>query len=116
MIQNSKSIVCPCVPSGALTQPLTYRFIWLLGKQLELESVYNIQRFERYSVTEMANLLRLAKLGNSRSTNDMEAYNISVVEQHSRRFLVAPSTGSPGFLQYEDWAQGLDATSPTPIK
>jgi hypothetical protein len=67
----------------------------------------------------MANLIRLAKSGSSWGTNELEAYNISIVEQGQRAFFGDPLpayTGPTGFLQHEDRVQGLDASSLALIK
>jgi len=67
----------------------------------------------------MANLLRFAKSGSSWGTNELEAYNISIVEQGQETFFGGPLpayTGPAGFLQHEDRVQGLDASSLALIK
>jgi hypothetical protein len=67
----------------------------------------------------MANFIRLAKSGNEWSTNELMAYNISIVERDQNTFFNGPLpayTGPAGFVQYEDRVQGLDASSLALIK
>lgn len=67
----------------------------------------------------MANLIRSAKSGNYWTTNELEAYNISIVEQDQRTFFggsLPPYAGPAGFIEHEDRVQGLDAASLALIK
>jgi hypothetical protein len=67
----------------------------------------------------MANLTRSAKSGSEWTTNELLAYNISVVEQDQDTFFgrpLPPYTGPAGFIQHEDRVQGLDAASLALIK
>ena len=69
--------------------------------------------------TAMANLIRLAKSGNEWSTNELMAYNISIVERDQDTFFNGPLpayTGPAGFVQHEDRVQGLDSASLALIK
>ena len=58
----------------------------------------------------MANLIRSAKSGSDWTTNELLAYNISIVEQDERGPLPAYA-GPAGFVQHEDRVHGLDAAS-----
>jgi hypothetical protein len=67
----------------------------------------------------MAKLLRVAKAGNSWSINELEAYNISIVEQEQTTFFEGPLpayTGPPAFLQHENRVEELDSSSLALIK
>ena len=69
------------------------------------------------TVLIMANLVRLAtssKSGNSWNINELEAFNISIVEQEQETFFEGPLpayTGPIAFLQYENCVEELDASS-----
>lgn len=67
----------------------------------------------------MANLPRFVKSGSSWSRGELEAYNITIVEQDQGTFFGGPLlsySGPLGFLQHEDLAQGLDAPSLSLLK
>jgi hypothetical protein len=67
----------------------------------------------------MADIIRLAKSGSDWGTNELHAYNISLVEQDQEYFFEGPLptyTGPAGFLQHEDCVQGMDASSLALIK
>ena len=67
----------------------------------------------------MANLVRSAKSGSDWTTNELSAYNISIVEQDQHAFFGGPLpayAGPAGFVQHEGRVQGLDATSLALVK
>jgi hypothetical protein len=67
----------------------------------------------------MANIIRSAKSGSDWTTNELTAYNISIIEQDQDAFFggpLPPYTGPAGFVQHEDRMHGLDATSLALIK
>jgi hypothetical protein len=67
----------------------------------------------------MADIIRLSKSGSDWGTNELYAYNISIVEQDQEAFFEGPLpayTGPAGFLQHQDRVQGLDASSLALIK
>ncbi|KAF8884118.1 hypothetical protein BD779DRAFT_1674210 [Infundibulicybe gibba] len=66
----------------------------------------------------MANLIRLAKLGSSWGRNELDAYNIAVVEQEQELFFGGPFpaylpayTGLDGFTTHENRVQELDEST-----
>ena len=67
----------------------------------------------------MANLIRFAKSGSDWTTNELAAYNISIIEQDQDAFFggpLLPFTGPVGFVQHEGRVRGLDTTSLPLIK
>ena len=67
----------------------------------------------------MANLIRSAKSGSEWTTNELTAYNISIIEQGQDAFFGAPLppyTGPAVFVQHKDRVHGLDVTSLALIK
>ena len=67
----------------------------------------------------MANNFRFAKSGSSWTFNELDAFNISIVEQGQETFFGGPLpayTGPAGFLQHENRVRGLDSPSLSLIK
>ena len=73
----------------------------------------------------MANFIRVAKSGSDWGPNDLDAFNISIIEQEQETFFrcplseIAQSSGRKnpvGFLQHEGRVEGLDDTSLALIK
>ena len=62
----------------------------------------------------MADLVRLAKSGDSWNINELEAFNISIVEQEQETFFEGPLpayTGPAALMQHENCVEELDASS-----
>ncbi|KIJ53193.1 hypothetical protein M422DRAFT_242323 [Sphaerobolus stellatus SS14] len=58
----------------------------------------------------MANLVRRAKSGSDWSSNELPAYNITIVERDEQQFFSGPLplyTGPTGFVQYESHVQAI---------
>ena len=76
----------------------------------------------------MANLIRVAKSGSDWGPNDLDAFNISIIEQDQETFFDDPlpaykgpagflqREGPVGFLQHEEGVEGLDKSSLALIK
>ncbi|KAJ7583345.1 hypothetical protein C8J56DRAFT_207455 [Mycena floridula] len=67
----------------------------------------------------MASLIRNAKSGNEWTSNELDAYNIRIVEQSQNTFFEDPLPayqGPAGFILHEDRVQGLDSPSLSLLK